>query len=252
MHRPLSLSIRAAAALFVLTLALPALARPGGDDDRGDGPWPQQECLSGAGKTACGYDCVSAYGDVLCASVPWGACKAAYGKIWCGPENTRLDRRAQRRWRRIPKAECVSGHGSVACGWGCVIGSGGPACSPAPGGVCESAYGKTECSAAGAVNGVTPECKAAYGEIACGFGCVAAYGEVRCAKYPDGVCAESYGKVVCSDGGGGRRAPQQECKSAYGKTACGYSCVAAYGDVRCASDPSGRCVAAHGTITCSD
>src|ERR1041385_8012338 len=33
--------------------------------------------------------------------------------------------------------------------------------------------------------------------------------------------------------------PQQECKSAYGTTVCGYSCVAAYGEVKCASTPSG-------------
>ncbi len=45
---------------------------------------------------------------------------------------------------------------------------------------------------------------------------------------------------------------QQECKSAYGTTACGYGCIAAYGQVRCASQPGGVCQAAYGEIACSE
>ncbi len=43
---------------------------------------------------------------------------------------------------------------------------------------------------------------------------------------------------------------QQECKSAYGTTACGYGCVAEYGVVKCASQPGGTCQAAYGQVTC--
>jgi len=229
MSRPLTHTIRAGLFLLAVSLTLPALARPG-HEGRGDGPWPQQECKSAYGKTACGYDCVAAYGDVQCAAAPWGACESAYGKIVCGPD--RVDRRSRRArfWRQVPKATCVSSHGRIACGWGCVTGGGGPICADEPGAECKSAYGKT----------------------ACGFSCVAAYGDVKCARHADGRCVQSAGKVACSDGSGDRRAPRQECKSAYGKTACGYSCVAAYGQVQCASRPDGRCVASHGTITCSD
>jgi hypothetical protein len=45
---------------------------------------------------------------------------------------------------------------------------------------------------------------------------------------------------------------QAECKSAFGKTECGYGCVAAYGEVRCAKTPEGRCQVAYGEITCWD
>jgi len=43
-----------------------------------------------------------------------------------------------------------------------------------------------------------------------------------------------------------------ECKSAFGKTVCGYGCIAAYGEVRCAKTPEGRCQAAYGEVTCWD
>ena len=42
------------------------------------------------------------------------------------------------------------------------------------------------------------------------------------------------------------------CVSAYGATACGYDCQAAYGQVRCARTPEGRCSAAYGEIACWD
>jgi hypothetical protein len=47
-------------------------------------------------------------------------------------------------------------------------------------------------------------------------------------------------------------APDPECTSAYGKTACGYHCTAAYGDVQCADTYWGACLAAYGQIRCWD
>jgi hypothetical protein len=44
--------------------------------------------------------------------------------------------------------------------------------------------------------------------------------------------------------------PQQECKSAYGTTVCGFGCVAAYGEVKCAANPGGACTAAYGQVSC--
>jgi hypothetical protein len=102
------------------------------------------------------------------------------------------------------------------------------------------------------------ECKSAYGTTACGFGCVAAYGEVKCASNPGGACTAAYGRVTCWEPaprgtyGGYEAAPASECKSAYGETACGYGCVAAYGTVRCAQQPGGACAAAYGEVTCSN
>lgn len=99
------------------------------------------------------------------------------------------------------------------------------------------------------------ECKSAYGTTACGFGCIAAYGEVKCAANPGGACSAAYGQVTCWEPApqtvyGGM--PSSECKSAYGTTACGYGCVAAYGMVRCAQQPGGACAAAYGEVTCSN
>lgn len=45
---------------------------------------------------------------------------------------------------------------------------------------------------------------------------------------------------------------QADCKTAYGKTACGYDCTVAFGDVKCAGSPGGRCKVAFGEITCSN
>jgi hypothetical protein len=47
-------------------------------------------------------------------------------------------------------------------------------------------------------------------------------------------------------------APRPGCRTAYGTTECGYHCVAAYGDVRCARTPAGVCAAAYGQLTCWD
>jgi len=42
------------------------------------------------------------------------------------------------------------------------------------------------------------------------------------------------------------------CRTAYGKTACGYSCAEGYGEVRCARTPAGVCRAEYGKVTCWD
>jgi len=43
-----------------------------------------------------------------------------------------------------------------------------------------------------------------------------------------------------------------QCKSAYGQKACGYSCVAAYGNVACAAQPHHNCVEAYGQVRCGE
>ncbi len=99
-------------------------------------------------------------------------------------------------------------------------------------------------------------CQSAYGQTACGYNCVAAYGTIKCSQVPEGSCAAAYGQVTCFDPPRRHRGRfdgvRSECKSAYGMTACGYSCVAAYGVVRCAQSPQGTCVAQYGQVTCFD
>ncbi len=48
------------------------------------------------------------------------------------------------------------------------------------------------------------------------------------------------------------RAEDAECKSAFGKTACGYHCTAGFGDVQCSETYSGACIAAFGRVLCWD
>lgn len=42
------------------------------------------------------------------------------------------------------------------------------------------------------------------------------------------------------------------CKTDYGKTECGFDCVADYGVVRCAQTPAGACKADFGQVLCND
>jgi len=46
--------------------------------------------------------------------------------------------------------------------------------------------------------------------------------------------------------------PLPECLTAFGQTACGYSCAAASGEVRCAATPAGVCQGASGGVVCFD
>jgi hypothetical protein len=42
------------------------------------------------------------------------------------------------------------------------------------------------------------------------------------------------------------------CLASGGKTACGYHCLASFGEVRCAQRPDGMCIAGVGTVACWD
>ena len=58
-------------------------------------------------------------------------------------------------------------------------------------------------------------------------------------------------QVVGSAGLPGAQGAEAECETAFGKTACGYDCTVAFGDVKCAGRPGGKCEVAFGEITCS-
>lgn len=57
-------------------------------------------------------------------------------------------------------------------------------------------------------------------------------------------------------GGGGHQPwhsfPTYQCLSAYGETACGFSCTSGYGDLKCAQTPLGVCHSAYGEVVCWD
>lgn len=72
--------------------------------------------------------------------------------------------------------------------------------------------------------------------------CKTAYGKTACGY----GCVVSYGEVYCAQYPGG------SCLSAYGKTECGFDCKEAYGKLKCATYPGGRCEESFGTITCTN
>jgi hypothetical protein len=47
-------------------------------------------------------------------------------------------------------------------------------------------------------------------------------------------------------------ADDSECKTAFGKTACGFHCTAGYNDVQCSETPEGACIAGFGRVLCWD
>jgi len=257
---------------LLTTLALTLLAAPE--------PWPPAACKSGFGKTACGYDCVAGFGEVKCAGTPYGKCLAGFGKVTCGdPSRATL----HVYHGAIPQMECKAGFGDIACGYDCKAGFGEVRCAEAPDGKCEAAYGKVTCWSPDArarphdhpyhepvlveprlvqpppgpdPDGPKATCKSAFGTTACGFACVAAFGQVKCAETPWGACKAAFGEIVCADpprwARGRGRMVKVQCEAAAGKIACGYGCVSAYGELRCAQSPRGACQAAYGEIVCSE
>lgn len=173
---------------------------------------PASDCLSAYGKTACGYDCEAAYGDVKCAATPQGTCKAAYGEVTC--------------FDPTPQPVVVV--------------------------VAPSGYPRGSYTVSPVAPTVASDCVSAYGQTACGYQCVQAYGEVKCAQTPVGACTSAYGQVMCWDPpNASETSLSASCVAAYGEIACGYGCESAYGKVQCSSSPGGTCKAAYGDITCT-
>lgn len=166
---------------------------------------------------------------------------------------------------------CLSRYGKTVCGFDCVAMFGDVKCARTPGGVCTGAYGAITCwdpepqpgrRYRGDEGRMAPwqsppvrssRCLSHSGVTACGYACVAQYGEVRCAQTPQGACRAEYGVITCWDPPSALPGdPAAECLSNGGTTACGYACVAQYGQVKCAQTPRGTCRAASGEITCWD
>jgi len=68
--------------------------------------------------------------------------------------------------------------------------------------------------------------------------------------YTIGATNDTAASTVAADGPAYLARGRWQCKSAYGQKACGYSCVAAYGTVACASQPQHNCVEAYGQVRC--
>lgn len=166
---------------------------------------PEPSCLTAFGETACGYDCLAAFGQVRCAQVPHGACHAAFGTVACGPGSP--DRFSPSDW---PKATCVAAYGKIACGYGCARGFGEVACASTPWGACIAAYGGVTCTPddprviRASLYGSsipTSTCVAGFRKRACGWSCFTSRGEAVCARTPWDTCQmDLAGNVHCSSG----------------------------------------------------
>ena len=96
----------------------------------------EANCETAYGRTACGFHCESGYGDVKCAATPYGACGSGYGVVKCWDPA---------RPYRHARAECMSGYGTVACGYNCASGYGQVKCANTPFAICTASYGEVKC-----------------------------------------------------------------------------------------------------------
>lgn len=241
-------------------------------------PWPAAECKSAYGKTACGYDCTSGFGRLRRDPLRQVHRRLRQGALR-RPEQARaprLPRRAAadgvqgglRRPRRPPTARPATARS---------------ACADAPDGKCQAALGRVTCWSPEPLGrphdhwgepgvdlvepppvappppsrprpGEQATCRSAFGTTACGYDCVAAFGAVSaprrrsaCARRPSARSRASIRRATT-----GAAARRRSASRPSGKTACGYGCVVAFGDIRCAKSPNGACQAAYGEIVCSD
>ncbi|TVQ92074.1 MAG: hypothetical protein EA397_07810 [Deltaproteobacteria bacterium] len=149
---------------------------------------------------------------------------------------------------------CITAFGQTACGYDCRAAYGQVRCAPTPYGRCHAGFGTLRCGPE-SVGDVVPShwpratCRAAYGDVACGYNCVAGFGEVACAAAPWGACVAGYGGVSCSATRKavvdaellGSSIPQATCVQGFGQRACGWNCVASRGTVTCADSPWDTC-----------
>jgi hypothetical protein len=160
---------------------------------------------------------------------------------------------------------CRSLDGQVACGYGCKSDGLRARCAQTPQGHCQVMDGQVVCFdppayVVRAYGGALPEpeCKAAEGEVACGYSCTSYFGKLRCAKTPAGICRGRGNDVECFDPPAsvfaifGRETPKIECRTQGTDFACGYHCTSAAEGVKCSATPFGVCKAESGRVTCFD
>lgn len=167
--------------------------------------------------------------------------------------------------REPERMQCVEDDERRVCGYRCLKDQGDMRCTATPQGACGSALGVVRCwdppaiylAYAGAA-APAARCVTNFGKVACGYHCAEHDGSVACASTPAGRCIGNYGKVLCFDPPLGLwvslqgNIPQAACVDQFGLLACGYGCVAQYGQVRCAQTPQGTCTVKNQVIQCFD
>jgi len=166
-------------------------------------------CLTTNGRSACGYSCVAAHGQVACARTPSGICKATSDNVeapgvvcWDPPDWVRAHYADN-----VPRADCITRNGSVVCGYACTGLGDEMACAQSPDGICRASSKRgvvcwdpspsTYCADNKPLP--RPQCIMSDGEIACGYGCEARGGNMACAATPGGKCNIFPSEIICTD-----------------------------------------------------
>jgi hypothetical protein len=98
------------------------------------------ECLTSSGKTACGFHCVAANGDVRCSQTPEGVCSTGSGVVVCWDPPPVLRRVFG---ERVPAASCVTTLYQTACGYSCETSNDRAQCAQTPFGECQVSDGRS-------------------------------------------------------------------------------------------------------------
>lgn len=108
--------------------------------------------------------------------------------------------------RALPRPECRTMLGQVACGYNCVSVLGQVRCAQTPVGVCAASTTKVQCFdppwqvyARYGLAAPAPQCLANVEQIACGYACTSTIKDLRCAQTPAGRCQRFDGQVTCWD-----------------------------------------------------
>lgn len=242
----------------VLTLALLSSA----PNFPGSGPTTGPTCRSIDGQVACGYACKSDGLRARCAQTPHGQCQVVDGQAVCFDPPAYV---AKVYGDSLPKPECKTIDGVVACGYNCATDFGKVKCARTPAGVCRTFEGSITCfdppAAVFALFGKsTPkvECRSHGAQLACGYKCLNSSEGVKCAATPLGVCKAENGRVTCFDPPAsalcahGKSIAAPTCRNNEGTPVCGYACATAFSRSGCASTPEGVCKVFDSTVHCFD
>lgn len=161
-------------------------------------------CMTQSGKTACGYHCIAAHGEVGCAQTEAGVCGATERELvcWDPPDAVRAHY-----GEKVPPAQCQSKQGQLACGYHCQTRETGDVrCANTPDGICVATRLGITCwdppvfaYCADSRPLPRPLCMTVDGNAACGYGCKARNGVIRCAQTPGGQCQVFPQDILCTD-----------------------------------------------------
>lgn len=161
-------------------------------------------CITHAGKTACGYHCVAAHGEVGCAKTSAGVCGATEAELrcWDPPDSVRAHY-----GDKVPPAQCQAKQGSLACGYHCQTRDGGEvACANTPDGICVATPRGVTCWDPPVTTYCAddkplprPICVTQDGHAGCGYDCKARNGAIACAQTPGGRCQLLPQQILCTD-----------------------------------------------------